>query len=101
MTTARHTRAVRKLLNTSVQPPRYYEAVTACEHALAFLMGGRYAAEEMLTGTWFVIPCGAPADAEPALLTYDRATGALPFELPATGERFGLLGEAMDAAVGA
>jgi hypothetical protein len=100
MTTARHTHAVRMLRNTSVQPPRLYEAVTGCPHALAFLMGGTYDAE-MLTGTWFVIPRHAPADAEPVTLTYDRSGGALPFELAETGERFGMLGEAMDAAVGA
>jgi hypothetical protein len=98
---ARHTRAVHMLRNTTAEPPRVYEAVTACEHALAFLMGGTYDPAEMQTGIWYVIEHGAPASAVPVPVTFDRSRGALPFEVGGTGERYGQLGDAMDAAVSA
>lgn len=99
---ARHTRTVRRITDETATPPREMEAVTACDHALAFWMGGTYRSDRpdhgdgaLLTGMWFVIPHHAPADVTPVAVTYDRAE-PLPF---AVGEaRFAQLGEAMDCA---
>jgi hypothetical protein len=96
------------LLDRTASPPRYYEAVTATEHALAFLMTAIYEPDRpdhgegsLRAATWFVIPHGAPADVEPALLTFERALGSRPFEVSATGECCIQLGDGMNAAVGA
>jgi hypothetical protein len=94
------------LLDRTASPPRYYEAVTATEHALAFLMSGTYDRDRpdhgegaLFAATWYVIPHGAPADTEPALLTFDRSLGSSPFMVEATGERFTQLGDAMEACI--
>jgi hypothetical protein len=97
----RHTRAVRRLIDETSTPPRDYEAVTACPHALAFWMGGTWDHPDhsrdgsLVTGMWFAIPHHAPADVAPVAITYDRRESP-PF---AVGEaRFAMLGEAMDCA---
>lgn len=92
----RRTRPVRYLIDHTARPPRRYEAVTGLGGILAFCLGRTWGPDgELSSGMWGVIRRGAPADAEPAWMSYDRAE-ALPWQ--AGGERHFNMAEAMKAA---
>jgi hypothetical protein len=103
---ARKSRPVRYLVDAEAVPPRRREVMTRTAHALAFWLGGTYhpdrpdhAEGALLTAAWGVIQHGAPADAEPVLVTYDRGA-VLPFGVDGQADRHTQLGDAMEAAVG-
>jgi hypothetical protein len=103
---ARNSWQVRYLDDYTSVPHTTYEAVTRTEHALAFRLEATYDPAmpnhalpgAVLTTSWWVIAPGAPPDAVPALITYDRARPrGQRFEVG--GQLFYQLGDAMEAAV--
>jgi hypothetical protein len=105
---ARKTQAVRKLIDYDADPPRLYEAATWSDHALAILMGAEWDRPDhgegsMTSGRWGVIRRGAPADARPVWMTYERAE-ARPWAVEdghrAAPVRFAQMWEAMEHAAG-
>jgi hypothetical protein len=107
---ARRTQPVRYLIDYDATPPRRYEAATWSDHALAMFLGGHWTEPDhrdgsMTDGEWWVIERGAPADAGPVLMTYERAEGAQPWafhdpEGRAAPRWLAQMWQAMEAAVG-
>jgi hypothetical protein len=106
---ARKTQPVRFLMDYTATPPRPYEAATWSDHALGLFMGAEWdrphhGEGSMTSGRWGVIRRGAPADARPVWVTYERAE-ARPWavEDPDSGaviERFRQMWQAFEAAAG-
>ena len=103
---ARNSWQVRYLVDETSAPPCNYEAVTRTEHAIAFRLEPKWDRAmpnhalpgSAITYQWWVIAAGAPADAVPELITYTRAAPrGEQFEV--AGQRYGQLGDAMEAAV--
>jgi hypothetical protein len=103
---ARNSWPVAYLADPTSTPPTRYEAVTRTEHALAFRLEASYDPAmpnhglpgSVLTTSWWCITPGAAPDAVPALITYDRSQPR-GHQFETGGQRYGQLGEAMEAAV--
>lgn len=101
---ARVSRQIRMITDHEAVPPRQIEAVTATEHALAFLLGYTWDHDRpdhgdgaAVSGLWGVVPRTGSATDLPVFVTYDRAESR-PFAVH--GVRYRQFYEAMEAALG-